>query len=113
MAAAPHPEIPGARRVANPDASPADRRAAELEELKGRIEHEAVLYATIFDAVRLRMEGLTKPQTVQTYVDVPVLNHPGKTERIAHGTATVPALLSGSDLKDIATTLYIRLRGRY
>ncbi len=77
----------------------ADKKREEDERLRRRISHEAMVYATIFDAVRLRMEPFTK------WEERPVPNGPGKGVTVEK----VPPLLLGSDLKDVATTIYIQL----
>jgi hypothetical protein len=72
-------------------------RAKEREReaaLQAKISREATIYATIFDQVRLRLEPFTKWE-IQ--------------DRGTKGVEKIPPLLSGSDLKDVATSIYINL----
>lgn len=96
-------------------ATPDDQQIRDKEQerenaLRAKIAREATIYSTIFDQVRLRLEPFTK--WVEHFEDpsgrlVVVPN--GATPQPSLRVVKDPPLLSGSDLKDVATSIYINL----
>ncbi len=77
-----------------------DKERADAERLGKKISHEATVYATIFEEVRRRMEHYAQWGERPRQGAVP-----GDKDLVEK----VPPLLNGSDLKDVATTVYIQL----